>query len=151
MNRVPPASSSPRWRGFHLIGTNGPDVINGSSGDDLIEGLGGDDPLFGHGGDDTLVGGSGNDVLNGGDGNDVLNGGNDTIYGHLRRRPYQFRGDVEAVMLSFLLPWRSATVRPSRPSFFARRCTESTPMPSSRAIAANVSVGSDHNSASRRS
>ncbi|SEI17413.1 Ca2+-binding protein, RTX toxin-related [Rhizobium tibeticum] len=40
-----------------LVGTNGPDVLNGSEQDDLILGLDGADVLNGNGGNDILVGG----------------------------------------------------------------------------------------------
>ncbi|MDP9812280.1 Ca2+-binding RTX toxin-like protein [Rhizobium tibeticum] len=40
-----------------LVGTNGPDVLNGSEQDDVILGLGGADILNGNGGNDILVGG----------------------------------------------------------------------------------------------
>lgn len=75
-----------------IIGTNGPDILNGTAGDDVICGLAGDDTInagggndvvFGELGNDTIDGGPGNDVLLGQENNDVLRGGtgNDRLFG----------------------------------------------------------------------
>lgn len=57
-----------------IIGTNGPDSLEGTEFDDSIAGMGGND---------TVLSGGGNDTLDGGDGNDLLSdlGGNNTLYG----------------------------------------------------------------------
>jgi Ca2+-binding RTX toxin-like protein len=64
-----------------IVGTNGPNILNGTSGNDTIFGLGGSDVINGRGGNDLLCGGSGPDIINGGTGNDVANGGSgsDTV------------------------------------------------------------------------
>lgn len=67
-----------------IVGTGGPDVINGPGfcnnicgqyGDDVIYGAGGDDVLLGGPGDDCLYGLGGDDVLDGGLGYDKIDGG----------------------------------------------------------------------------
>ena len=58
-----------------ILGTNGPNTLNGTTENDTIRGLAGNDRLFGGVEDDTLLGATGNDVLNGGLGNDLMNGG----------------------------------------------------------------------------
>jgi VCBS repeat-containing protein len=69
-----------------LLGTDGPDDLDGYAGDDILAGGQGDDDLdggddadalFGGSGDDTLVGGAGEDLLVGGSGDDTLTGGDD--------------------------------------------------------------------------
>jgi len=60
-----------------VVGTDGPDTLDGGSGDDLLCGFGGDDVLLGGSGNDILVGGWGNDTLDGGSGNDHLVGNPD--------------------------------------------------------------------------
>lgn len=83
---------APGWNGAILVGTAGPDTLNGGSGDHLILGLGGndklkggskDDVLCGHEGSDDLDGGSGKDLLYGGENDDKLKGGSadDQLYG----------------------------------------------------------------------
>ncbi|MDG3041565.1 calcium-binding protein [Roseicyclus marinus] len=59
---------------LYLVGTAGPDVL---------EGMGGRDTLFGEGGEDVLLGGAGEDALHGGVGDDTLDGGaqNDSLFG----------------------------------------------------------------------
>ncbi len=75
-----------------LIGTDGPDVLNGSPGDDVIVGLGGADKIYGFEGNDVICGGAGADRIFGGEGDDYINAGrgrdrieggagNDTIIG----------------------------------------------------------------------
>lgn len=56
-----------------IVGTEGPDVLDGGSGTDVICGLGGDD---------LISGGSGSDIIYGGDGNDTIDAGSgaDTVY-----------------------------------------------------------------------
>lgn len=58
-----------------LVGSGGPDVLEGQTGGDLILALGGNDLLRGRDGDDCLVGGSGRDRLLGEEGYDRLTGG----------------------------------------------------------------------------
>lgn len=76
----------------HIVGTSGPDILNGTNradvicglgGNDVISGRGGNDLLLGGGGDDRLSGNGGNDTLKGGPGDDKLNGGggNDRLVG----------------------------------------------------------------------
>ena len=63
-------------KGGLLLGTDGPDKLDGGDGDDEIRGLGATDAISGGAGDDVLYGGDGNDaVLYGGKGEDVLYGG----------------------------------------------------------------------------
>jgi Ca2+-binding RTX toxin-like protein len=69
-----------------IVGTNGPDQINGTSGNDTIFGLGGADQINGGRGNDLICGGDGNDQINGNAGNDTLHtqdgvGGNDSANG----------------------------------------------------------------------
>ncbi len=66
-----------------ILGTSGPDVLNGTGGDDVICGLGGNDVLRGNGGDDILIGGAGRDTLFGGDDDDLLigNASRDVLFG----------------------------------------------------------------------
>ena len=65
-----------------ILGTNGPNTLNGTTENDTIRGLAGNDRLFGGVEDDTLLGATGNDVLNGGGGADSMQGGagNDTYF-----------------------------------------------------------------------
>ena len=68
-----------------ILGSQGPDTINGGARNDLIIGNGGDDVLNGGPGDDTFIwnDGDGNDVIDGGDGNDTFifngNDGDDDV------------------------------------------------------------------------
>lgn len=55
-----------------IVGTPGPDVLNGTSAGEVICGLGGDDILRGGGGRDRLIGGRGRDTIIGGRGRDRL-------------------------------------------------------------------------------
>ncbi len=75
-----------------IVGTPGPDTLNGTSAseeilgradDDVINGGGGNDVLDGEDGDDTINAGNDADRLEGGDGDDVLrgNGGEDLLLG----------------------------------------------------------------------
>ncbi|KAB2884294.1 MAG: hypothetical protein F9K34_09170 [Albidovulum sp.] len=66
-----------------IIGTEGPDDIEGGPvGENIVAG-GGDDAVRGHEGADIVFGGEGADVLDGGGGDDVIfgGGGNDRISG----------------------------------------------------------------------
>jgi Ca2+-binding RTX toxin-like protein len=58
-----------------IVGTNGPNQINGTSSDDIIFGLGGSDQINGRGGNDLICGGAGSDQLNGNAGDDTIVGG----------------------------------------------------------------------------
>jgi hypothetical protein len=58
-----------------ILGSNGPDQIQGTAGNDVIHGLGGADAIDGGGGHDIICGGTGDDSLTGGPGPDVLRGG----------------------------------------------------------------------------
>lgn len=58
-----------------VVGTSGPDELEGGAGTDVIVGLEGADVLRGLGGEDVLCGGPGKDVLLGGQGADLLAGG----------------------------------------------------------------------------
>jgi Ca2+-binding RTX toxin-like protein len=67
-----------------IVGTNGPDEIEGTAGPDVIVALSGDDRINGGGGDDVICAGIGNDVaqgqgeddrLFGEAGDDLLDGG----------------------------------------------------------------------------
>ena len=69
---------------LELVGTNGPDTLEGTGGketligkrgDDVLRGMGGKDELRGGKDDDELRGGKGADKLFGGDGDDTLIGG----------------------------------------------------------------------------
>ena len=59
-----------------IIGTFGPDTIDGGAGNDIICGHSGDDVLNGGPGNDHIQGGNSDDLVNGGPGDDVLFGGN---------------------------------------------------------------------------
>jgi len=67
-----------------IVGTDGPDTLNGTNKSDCIDGRGGDDTINGGNGRDVLVGGDGNDTISGGNGGDYIFGGdgNDTMYGN---------------------------------------------------------------------
>ncbi|MFD9353417.1 calcium-binding protein [Streptomyces sp. NPDC060031] len=71
-------------RGCTIIGTSGPDTLNGGYFNDVICALGGNDTVLASYGNDTVHGGFGNDNLDGGFGDDTLNGGpgNDTLTGY---------------------------------------------------------------------
>jgi Ca2+-binding RTX toxin-like protein len=58
-----------------IVGTNGPDRLNGTPGRDIIAALGGNDVINGRGGNDFLCGGKGNDQIRGRTGKDRLDGG----------------------------------------------------------------------------
>jgi len=66
-----------------ILGSAGPDVLNGGDGNDSLVGGEGDDLLNGDAGNDILQGKEGDDTLNGGDDNDGLSGftGNDVLNG----------------------------------------------------------------------
>jgi Ca2+-binding RTX toxin-like protein len=60
-----------------IVGTSGPDVLNGTVEDDVIAGLGGDDVILGSWGHDVICGGAGDDRINGGVGlfeSDLISG-----------------------------------------------------------------------------
>lgn len=65
-----------------LIGTPGDDVIIGTGGPDIIDGGDGNDVICGRGGADIITGGSGNDLINAGWGSDVVRAGDgdDTVF-----------------------------------------------------------------------
>jgi DNA-binding beta-propeller fold protein YncE len=66
-----------------LVGTTGPDVLQGSEFADVIDTLGGNDVVDGLGGNDVICGGTERDVLRGGSGADTLMGqaGRDKLVG----------------------------------------------------------------------
>jgi len=55
-----------------IVGTNGPDRLQGTAFADHIDGKAGDDVIFGHAGDDVIWTGAGRDVAYGGPGGDTL-------------------------------------------------------------------------------
>jgi alpha-tubulin suppressor-like RCC1 family protein len=65
-----------------ILGTPGPETINGLGGHDRICGGGGVDVINGGPGNDRLFGQVGNDTLNGGPGNDRLDGGTQNDIGN---------------------------------------------------------------------
>jgi Ca2+-binding RTX toxin-like protein len=69
--------------GCSILGTDGPDQLDGTAESDVICGLAGDDTLSGLGGIDLLIGGDGDDTMRGGDGDDLFTGGigNDDVFG----------------------------------------------------------------------
>ncbi len=58
-----------------LVGTDGPDVLQGTFEDDVIVGLGGDDVIRGASGSDTICGGDGDDEIHGDSQDDTIFGG----------------------------------------------------------------------------
>jgi CSLREA domain-containing protein len=58
-----------------VVGTAGPDAIQGSESTDSILALGGDDAIHGGSGNDRICAGAGADTVDGGLGNDVVDGG----------------------------------------------------------------------------
>ena len=69
--------------GVVTTGTDGDDVIIGTFGPDTIDGGAGHDTICGHSGDDVINGGPGNDHIQGGNSEDIVNGGagNDVLFG----------------------------------------------------------------------
>jgi Ca2+-binding RTX toxin-like protein len=67
-----------------IIGSDGPETINGTGAKDVIVALGGNDTVNGMGGNDVICGGAGGDTVNGGDGADHILGeaGNDHLFGN---------------------------------------------------------------------
>jgi CSLREA domain-containing protein len=76
-----------RGRVVNIVGTEGPDTLEGTGAKDGILALGGNDKLRGRGGADGLCGGPRKDVLRGGAGKDRLDGGpgKDTCVGQAGR------------------------------------------------------------------
>ena len=66
---------------LNLVGTSGPDVIDGTDSADRITTGDGDDNVSGKGGNDRISTGNGEDIVSGGDGADKITTGNgdDTI------------------------------------------------------------------------
>lgn len=73
--QAPPDVTRCMGRVVTVLGTGGPDVLDGTTEVDVMHGFAGDDLLRGFGSDDVLCGGLGNDRLRGGYGNDHLLGG----------------------------------------------------------------------------
>jgi Ca2+-binding RTX toxin-like protein len=73
MTEADPCAGSPPAGA--IVGTNGPNILNGTPGSDKVFGLGGSDQINGRGGNDLICGGTGSDQLNGGAGNDTIKGG----------------------------------------------------------------------------
>jgi hypothetical protein len=73
-----PGASGPTCSGHRatIVGTSGPDHLNGTARADVIVGRAGADDIEGHGGNDVICGNTGKDVLQGNHGNDRLYGGN---------------------------------------------------------------------------
>jgi len=105
--RVTTITGTPR--GDRIVGTAGPDVINGRGGDDTIIGAGANDVICGGRGDDALNGGAGNDkilgaggidTIRGGPGNDDIRGGggNDSLAGGLGRDTLRGGAGVDNVV-----------------------------------------------------
>jgi Ca2+-binding RTX toxin-like protein len=71
------SAEEPRCQGRRakLIGTDGPDVLQGTPERDVIWGGEGDDFIYGSLGNDLICGGLGSDVIHGGRGNDTVDGG----------------------------------------------------------------------------
>lgn len=61
-------------RAATIVGTAGPEPINGTFAADVIHGLGGADAISGLSNHDVICGGPGRDTINGGGGNDRLFG-----------------------------------------------------------------------------
>jgi hypothetical protein len=59
----------------NIVGTNGPNVLNGGPGNDIIDARGGADTIDGRGGNDLICAGNGNDAVDGGRGDDTTFGG----------------------------------------------------------------------------
>lgn len=55
-----------------IVGTEGPDVLNGTGDRDVIVGLGGNDLINGFGGDDVICPDDGDDVVDAGPGDDLV-------------------------------------------------------------------------------
>ncbi|MDP9068014.1 MAG: hypothetical protein M3N53_06675 [Actinomycetota bacterium] len=66
-----------------MVGTAGPDRLDGGPGDDVIVALGGGDVITGKGGRDVICGGKGPDEIRGGLGGDTISGqdGHDVLDG----------------------------------------------------------------------
>ncbi len=66
-----------------IVGTNGPEVLNGTPGKDVIYARNGNDVINGGGGGDRICAGGGDDEVHGGGGKDKINGqaGDDTLNG----------------------------------------------------------------------
>jgi hypothetical protein len=82
-----------------ILGTDGPDVLEGTPNADDIHGFHGNDVIYGRGGNDEIDGGFEDDTLFGGYGDEVViygNTGNDLIYGGPGTdRIYGNKGDNE--------------------------------------------------------
>ena len=70
-----PGTPAPTPTGITLVGTGGPDELNGTERNDVLSGGAGHDSLYGVIGQDRLAGCSGDDKLRGGAGNDSIGGG----------------------------------------------------------------------------
>jgi hypothetical protein len=79
------AAAQPTCRGAAatIVGTSGPDKIEGTAGRDVIVARGGADDVEGRGGNDLICAGDGNDHVEGDAGNDRILGGrgNDDLEG----------------------------------------------------------------------
>ncbi len=73
----PNTEEVPRCHGARatIVGTDGPDKLQGTPSRDVIVGLGGDDEIVGGLGNDIICGGPGSDLIHGGRGNDMVDGG----------------------------------------------------------------------------
>jgi Ca2+-binding RTX toxin-like protein len=79
------AAAQPTCRGVTatIVGTSGPDKVEGTAGRDVIVTKGGGDDVEGRGGNDLVCAGDGNDKVEGDAGNDRIFGGsgNDELEG----------------------------------------------------------------------
>jgi Ca2+-binding RTX toxin-like protein len=83
------AAAQPSCRGVTatIVGTSGPDKLEGTAGRDVIVAKGGADDVEGRGGNDLICAGGGNDEAEGDAGNDRIFGGrgNDELEGKIGR------------------------------------------------------------------
>lgn len=100
------AIAYPSGVGLTIIGSNGPNVIQGTLGNDVICGMNGDDTINGGNGNDVIYGNNGSDDLFGGLGNDLIHGGNgnDTLLGADENLDMVLDADL-AITLGVLFPF----------------------------------------------
>jgi hypothetical protein len=74
-NPIDPSSILSVCANADIVGTNGPNVLNGGPGRDIIDARGGADTINGRGGNDVICAGNGSDVVNAGSDNDHVYAG----------------------------------------------------------------------------